>query len=111
MLRLATELVPTTLALLGADQVSPFWAVLFYFVLILFGVAQQVRPLAHFAILTKQRRKSWRFPVDLRRLVRALEDYLSDLVRAGLVGQLLRYSASERGSQLPRPRVSRGWRC
>lgn len=45
MLRLATELVPTTLALLGADQVSPFWAVLFYFVLILFGVAQQVRPL------------------------------------------------------------------
>jgi len=42
-LRLATELMPSTLALLGADQVSPFWAVLFYFVLILFGIAQQVR--------------------------------------------------------------------
>ena len=42
VLRLATELVPSTLALLGADQVSPFWAVLFYFVLILFGIAQQV---------------------------------------------------------------------
>ncbi|KAE8742791.1 hypothetical protein FOCC_FOCC011649, partial [Frankliniella occidentalis] len=42
VLRLATELVPTTLALLGADQVSPFWAVLFYFVLILFGIAQQL---------------------------------------------------------------------
>ncbi|KAK3926921.1 Sodium- and chloride-dependent glycine transporter 2 [Frankliniella fusca] len=42
VLRLATELVPTVLALLGADQVSPFWAVLFYFVLILFGIAQQL---------------------------------------------------------------------
>jgi solute carrier family 6 (neurotransmitter transporter) len=43
VLRLATELVPSTLALLGADAVSPFWAVLFYFILILFGIAQQVR--------------------------------------------------------------------
>jgi solute carrier family 6 (neurotransmitter transporter) len=43
VLRLATELVPSTLALLGADVISPFWAVLFYFVLILFGIAQQVR--------------------------------------------------------------------
>jgi hypothetical protein len=42
VLRLATELVPSTLALLGADIISPFWAVLFYFVLILFGIAQQV---------------------------------------------------------------------
>ncbi|XP_066999497.2 sodium-dependent transporter bedraggled [Anabrus simplex] len=42
VLRLATELVPSTFALLGADQVSPFWAVLFYFVLILFGIAQQL---------------------------------------------------------------------
>lgn len=42
VLRLATELVPATLALLGTEQVSPFWAVLFYFILILFGVAQQV---------------------------------------------------------------------
>lgn len=41
-LRLSTELVPATLALLGAEQVSPFWAVLFYFILILFGIAQQV---------------------------------------------------------------------
>lgn len=42
VLRLSTELVPATLALLGAEQVSPFWAVLFYFILILFGIAQQV---------------------------------------------------------------------
>lgn len=41
-LRLATELVPATLAVLGTEQVSPFWAVLFYFILILFGIAQQV---------------------------------------------------------------------
>lgn len=41
-LRLATELVPTTFALLGSDQVSPFWAVLFYFILILFGISQQL---------------------------------------------------------------------
>lgn len=42
VLRLATELVPSTLAQLGADAVSPFWAILFYFVLILFGIAQQL---------------------------------------------------------------------
>ncbi|XP_063242544.1 sodium-dependent transporter bedraggled [Bacillus rossius redtenbacheri] len=42
VLRLATELVPAALALLGTDQVSPFWAVLFYFTLILFGIAQQL---------------------------------------------------------------------
>ncbi|KAJ8883043.1 hypothetical protein PR048_014882, partial [Dryococelus australis] len=40
-LRLATELVPAALALLGTEQASPFWAVLFYFTLILFGIAQQ----------------------------------------------------------------------
>lgn len=43
VLRLATELAPSTFALVGPDQVSPFWAVLFYFVLILFGIGQQVR--------------------------------------------------------------------
>lgn len=43
VLRLSTELVPATLALLGTEQVSPFWAVLFYFILILFGIAQQVQ--------------------------------------------------------------------
>ncbi|XP_015188524.1 PREDICTED: uncharacterized protein LOC107072804 isoform X2 [Polistes dominula] len=42
VLRFSTELVPATLALLGTEQVSPFWAVLFYFVLILFGIAQQL---------------------------------------------------------------------
>ncbi|CAB0039900.1 unnamed protein product [Trichogramma brassicae] len=46
VLRLATELVPATLAALGAEQVSPFWAVLFYFILILFGIAQQNSPAA-----------------------------------------------------------------
>lgn len=42
VLRFATELVPATLALLGPNNISPFWAVLFYFNLILFGVAQQL---------------------------------------------------------------------
>lgn len=42
VVRLATELMPATLAVLGADELSPFWAVLFYFTLILFGVAQQL---------------------------------------------------------------------
>ncbi|XP_073990606.1 sodium-dependent transporter bedraggled isoform X2 [Rhodnius prolixus] len=41
-LRLATELVPATLAIIGAERLSPFWSVLFYFVLILFGIAQQL---------------------------------------------------------------------
>lgn len=41
-LRLATELVPATLAVLGPGKLSPFWSVLFYFVLILFGIAQQL---------------------------------------------------------------------
>ncbi|KAK0084679.1 hypothetical protein PV325_006589 [Microctonus aethiopoides] len=42
VLRLSTELVPATLAILGTDQVSPFWAILFYFNLIFFGIAQQL---------------------------------------------------------------------
>ncbi|EFN87954.1 Sodium- and chloride-dependent GABA transporter 1, partial [Harpegnathos saltator] len=42
VLRLCTELVPATLAMLGTEQVSPFWAVLFYFIIILFGIAQQL---------------------------------------------------------------------
>ncbi|XP_032688145.1 uncharacterized protein LOC116852173 isoform X2 [Odontomachus brunneus] len=42
VLRLCTELVPATLALLGTEQVSPFWAILFYFIIILFGIAQQL---------------------------------------------------------------------
>ncbi|KYB29348.1 sodium-dependent transporter bedraggled isoform X1 [Tribolium castaneum] len=41
-LRLATELLPATFAVLGAEKMSPFWAVLFYFILILFGIAQQL---------------------------------------------------------------------
>ncbi|XP_065170048.1 sodium-dependent transporter bedraggled isoform X2 [Atheta coriaria] len=42
VLRFATELIPTTFSLLGTEKVSPFWTVLFYFVLILFGIAQQL---------------------------------------------------------------------
>ncbi|RZF39999.1 hypothetical protein LSTR_LSTR002402 [Laodelphax striatellus] len=42
VLRLATELVPATLAVVGPHRLSPFWSVLFYFVLILFGIAQQL---------------------------------------------------------------------
>ncbi|KAK4883080.1 hypothetical protein RN001_006399 [Aquatica leii] len=41
-LRLATELVPATFAVMGAEEIYPFWAVLFYFILILFGIAQQL---------------------------------------------------------------------
>jgi solute carrier family 6 (neurotransmitter transporter) len=41
-LRLATELFPATMALLGTQGLSPFWTVLFYFTFILFGLAQQV---------------------------------------------------------------------
>ena len=41
-LRLATELFPTLVALLAPAEFSPFWAVLFYFSLVAFGIAQQV---------------------------------------------------------------------
>lgn len=42
-MRLATELFPATFAMIGAKNISPFWSVLFYFVLIMFGIGQQVR--------------------------------------------------------------------
>ena len=42
-LRLATELVPATFAAIGPKIISPFWSILFYFVFIMFGLAQQVR--------------------------------------------------------------------
>jgi solute carrier family 6 (neurotransmitter transporter) len=41
-IRLATELLPATFAALGISQLSVFWAILAYFSLILFGIAQQV---------------------------------------------------------------------
>ncbi|XP_071444051.1 sodium-dependent transporter bedraggled isoform X2 [Hetaerina americana] len=41
-LRIATELAPAAFAFLGTTQLSPFWAVLFYFTLILFGIGQQL---------------------------------------------------------------------
>ena len=41
-LRLATELFPTLVAVLAPDKFSPFWAVLFYFSLVAFGIAHQV---------------------------------------------------------------------
>lgn len=43
ILRLATELFPTAMAVLSPGGLSPFWTVLFYFTLVLFGLAQQVR--------------------------------------------------------------------
>ncbi|KAL1492258.1 hypothetical protein ABEB36_012734 [Hypothenemus hampei] len=42
VLRLATEILPATFAVMGADQLSPFWAVLTYFIFIMFGIAQQL---------------------------------------------------------------------
>ncbi|XKL62296.1 hypothetical protein PGB90_002129 [Kerria lacca] len=41
-LRLATELVPATFAAIGPKLISPFWSVLFYFIFIMFGIAQQM---------------------------------------------------------------------
>lgn len=41
-LRFATELIPATFTIIGPDQLSPFWAVLFYFIMILFGIGQQL---------------------------------------------------------------------
>ncbi|XP_050427920.1 sodium-dependent transporter bedraggled isoform X2 [Adelges cooleyi] len=41
-MRLATELFPATFALIGAKNISPFWSVLFYFSLIMFGIGQQI---------------------------------------------------------------------
>ncbi|KAL4716076.1 hypothetical protein ACJJTC_013853 [Scirpophaga incertulas] len=41
-LQLATQIVPATLAVLPANVLSPAWAVIFYFILIMFGVAQQL---------------------------------------------------------------------
>ena len=41
-IRLATELFPALVAVIGAGELSPFWAVLFYFSLVAFGIAQQV---------------------------------------------------------------------
>ena len=38
--RLATELVPAYFAILGPKMISPFWSVLFYFTLIMLGIAQ-----------------------------------------------------------------------
>ncbi|KAJ2951188.1 hypothetical protein O0L34_g5580 [Tuta absoluta] len=41
-LQLATQLVPAALAVLEEGEISPAWAVIFYFILIMFGVAQQL---------------------------------------------------------------------
>ena len=40
--RLATELFPSLLAVVGGSGISSFWALVFYLALILFGVGQQV---------------------------------------------------------------------
>jgi len=41
-IRLATELLPAVVAVIGPMEFSPFWAVLFYFSLVAFGIAQQL---------------------------------------------------------------------
>merc|ERR1740128_150105 len=41
-LRLATELFPALVAVIGPQHLSPFWAVLFYFSLVAFGIGQQL---------------------------------------------------------------------
>ncbi|XP_072932813.1 sodium-dependent transporter bedraggled isoform X2 [Epargyreus clarus] len=41
-LQLATQIVPATLAVVPANILSPAWAVIFYFILIMFGIAQQL---------------------------------------------------------------------
>ena len=42
VMRLATELVPALSAILGPRLFSPFWVVIFYFSMIVFGLAQQM---------------------------------------------------------------------
>ncbi|CAH2084619.1 unnamed protein product [Euphydryas editha] len=41
-LQLATQIVPATLAVVPTSDLSPAWAVIFYFILIMFGIAQQL---------------------------------------------------------------------
>ncbi|XP_073955716.1 sodium-dependent transporter bedraggled isoform X2 [Choristoneura fumiferana] len=41
-LQLATQIVPATLAVLPPNMLSPAWAVIFYFILIMFGIGQQL---------------------------------------------------------------------
>jgi len=41
-LRLATELFPALVAVIGPNYLSPFWSVIFYFSLVAFGIGQQV---------------------------------------------------------------------
>ncbi|CAH4034004.1 unnamed protein product [Pieris brassicae] len=41
-LQLPMQIVPATLAVLPSNVVSPAWAVIFYFILIMFGIAQQL---------------------------------------------------------------------
>lgn len=51
VLRFSTELVPSTIALLPTEQITPFWTILFYLTLTLFGISQQVRRFAITIIL------------------------------------------------------------
>ena len=41
-MRLATELVPAVSAIITPRLFSPFWVVIFYFTMIVFGLAQQM---------------------------------------------------------------------
>ncbi|XP_013173333.1 PREDICTED: uncharacterized protein LOC106122032 [Papilio xuthus] len=41
-LQLATQIVPATLAVVPSSVLSPAWAVIFFFILLMFGVAQQL---------------------------------------------------------------------
>ena len=42
VMRLATELVPAVSAIITPRLFSPFWVVIFYFTMIVFGLAQQM---------------------------------------------------------------------
>lgn len=62
-LRLGTELFPALLAVSGAQNISPFWSSLFYFSLLLFGIAQQLavwRTVVEAVIrINRERLQSW----------------------------------------------------
>ncbi|XP_064090408.1 uncharacterized protein LOC135204231 [Macrobrachium nipponense] len=62
-LRLGTELFPALLAINGAENISPFWSSLFYFSLLLFGIAQQLavwRTVVEAVIrINRERLQSW----------------------------------------------------
>ena len=58
-LRLATELFPALVAIIGPHYLSPFWSVTFYFSLVAFGIGQQVNFIGFRPSSMTQSRRKW----------------------------------------------------